>query len=153
VTDHDKPNGIQYEKTDIDLSVVTRMGIAILLVTIVTAVALVPIIGLMKRRAEKHDPPAPALAGFGADRQAPEPRLQREPFGDWGTMRKQQDELLNGYGWVDESRGVARIPIEEAMKRLAEKGLPARPAPLPSATPVAAATPAPAEHAPAEHHP
>ena len=32
------------------------------------------------------------------------------------TMRAQQQANLNGYGWVDESAGVVRIPIERAME-------------------------------------
>ena len=153
MTDHGKPNGIQYEKTDIDIAAVTKLGVAILLVTLVTALAIVPIIAVMKSRAEKHDPPAPPIAGFGPDRKAPEPRLQERPFDDWRAMHRQQDELLSSYGWVDEGKGVARIPIDEAMKRLAEKGLPARPAPAVSPAPAAVAAPAPAVAAPAEHHP
>jgi hypothetical protein len=151
VTDHG-PNDIQYEKTDIDVGAVVKIGLVILAVTLVTAAALVPIIGVLKGRAEKNDPPAAPIAGFASDRQAPEPRLQREPFGDWRTMKKQQDELLSTYGWVDESKGVAHIPIEEAMKRLAGQGLPARPAPGAPAAAPAAPAPAPAA-APAEHHP
>ncbi|MET0555478.1 MAG: hypothetical protein ABW221_20730 [Vicinamibacteria bacterium] len=149
MTDHGNPNGIQYEKTDIDIAAVAKLGVAILLVTLVTAGALIPLIGLMKGRAEKHDPPAAALAGFGPDRKPPEPRLQERPFDDWRAMHRQQDELLAGYGWVDESKGIARIPIDEAMKRLAAKGLPARPA----AAPAAVAAPVPAPAAPAAHAP
>ena len=152
MTDHGKPNGIQYEKTDIDIAAVTKLGVAILAVTVITAVALVPVIGVMKGRAEKHDPPTPELVGFGPDRKAPEPRLQERPFDDWRAMHRQQDELLASYGWVDETKGVARIPIDEAMKRLTEKGLPARPAPVGSPLPAAVAAPAPAAPAPAEHH-
>jgi hypothetical protein len=158
VTDHGKPNGIQYEKTDVDVASVTKLGLAIVLVTVVTAALLVPFINLLKARGEKHDPPAPALAGFGPDRKAPEPRLQERPFDDWRALHRQQDELLSGYGWVDETKGVAHIPIEEAMKRLAERGLPARLAPVVSAAPAAgptsaAAPPVPAHDAPAERHP
>jgi hypothetical protein len=28
------------------------------------------------------------------------------------------------YGWVDEKAGIAQIPVKEAMKIIAEKGLP-----------------------------
>jgi hypothetical protein len=153
VTDHGKPNGIQYEKTDIDIAAVTKLGLAIVLVTVVTAAALIPLVAFMKGRAEKHDPPAAPIAGFGPDRKAPEPRLQERPFDDWRAMHRQQHELLAGYGWVDEGKGIARIPIDEAMKRLAERGLPARPAaPAAAATPVPAPA-APAAQAPAEEHP
>ena len=147
MTEHGQ-NDIQYEKTDIDIGAVTKIGLVILAVTLVTAAGLVPIIGVLKGRAEKHDPPAPEVVGFGPDRKAPEPRLQERPFDDWRAMHRQQDELLGSYGWVDESKGVARIPIDEAMKRLAEKGLPARPAPPASPAPAVVTVPAPAEHHP-----
>jgi hypothetical protein len=149
VSEHGKPNGIQYEKTDIDVGVVTKLGIAIVAVTLVTAVLLVPLIHLMKARAERHDPPAPPLAGFGPDRKPPGPLLQERPFDDWQVMKKQQEELLAGYGWVDEGKGVTRITIDDAMRLLAERGVPARPAP---SAPAAAPTPGPAAP-PAEHHP
>lgn len=60
----------------------------------------------------------------------PEPRLQGAP----GHQISPQEELrqtraeaeatLSSYSWVDEKTGIARIPIDEAMKLLAERGLP-----------------------------
>ena len=41
-------------------------------------------------------------------------------------MRKRR-RTLEGYGWVDQPGGVARIPIEEAKKLLFERGLPVAP--------------------------
>ncbi len=39
--------------------------------------------------------------------------------------RKQTDARLNGYGWVDKSKGVAHIPIGRAMDAIASGALPA----------------------------
>jgi hypothetical protein len=39
---------------------------------------------------------------------------------------KQEDEL-NSYGWVDQSAGVAHIPIDRAMDLIVEHGLPVLP--------------------------
>jgi hypothetical protein len=39
---------------------------------------------------------------------------------------EQENKRLTTYGWVDPKVGVVRIPVEEAMKLLAERGLPAR---------------------------
>ena len=57
---------------------------------------------------------------------------------------------LDSYGWVDESAGVARIPIEQAMAILIEEGLPSGPEPTktptpepPTATPTPTLTPSP----------
>ena len=65
----------------------------------------------------------------------PEPRLQGVP----GHLSDPQQDLRNKiqadteanetYGWVDKDKGIARIPVSEAMKIIAEKGsVPATPA-------------------------
>lgn len=41
-------------------------------------------------------------------------------------LRAAEERLLNDYSWVDEKSGVARVPIERAMKILLQEGLPAR---------------------------
>ena len=53
----------------------------------------------------------------------PEPRLQVNPAEDWQTYRRVQQETLNGYGWASREQGRAHVPIEEAMKAVAEEGL------------------------------
>jgi len=39
-----------------------------------------------------------------------------------------EEQTLNSYGWVDQNAGVVHIPIAEAMKLVAQRGLPTRPA-------------------------
>ena len=62
----------------------------------------------------------------------PEPRLQGlpghsiHPIEELREAREQEDRLLSTYGWVDQKTGIVRVPIEEAMKRLLERGLPVR---------------------------
>ena len=48
-------------------------------------------------------------------------------------FRAQEDALLTSYGWVEKDKGIARIPIDEAMRIVAERGLPKFPAPAPAA--------------------
>ncbi len=62
------------------------------------------------------------------NRLPPEPRLQTDPRGDLRALRAHEDEVLNSYQWIDRSAGVVRIPIEEAIRITAQRGLPARPA-------------------------
>jgi hypothetical protein len=52
------------------------------------------------------------------------PRLQIAPSKDWRTYRAEQERELGSYGWIDRTAGVVRIPIEEAMNRIVEHGLP-----------------------------
>jgi hypothetical protein len=72
---------------------------------------------------------APVSAGVNVDARKlpPEPRLQSAPVLDLREMRAAEDEILNGYGWVDEQKGTVRIPIGRAIDLLAARGLPARP--------------------------
>jgi hypothetical protein len=63
----------------------------------------------------------------GAFRQAveqpfPEPALQTKPDDDLRRFEFEQRMALSGYGWVDRSRGIARIPIDEAMRIIAAHG-------------------------------
>jgi hypothetical protein len=52
------------------------------------------------------------------------PRLQISPTGDWQRYRKEQENLLNTYGWVNKTSGIVRIPIEQAMARVIAEGIP-----------------------------
>jgi len=38
--------------------------------------------------------------------------------------RQERDARLNGYGWVDKSKGIAHIPISRAMEAIASGALP-----------------------------
>src|SRR5262245_30407396 len=40
------------------------------------------------------------------------------------NWRKEHDARLNGYGWVDRSKGIAHIPITRAMESIAAGALP-----------------------------
>ena len=40
------------------------------------------------------------------------------------AFRAQEDALLTSYGWVEKDKGIARIPIDEAIRIVAERGLP-----------------------------
>lgn len=56
----------------------------------------------------------------------PAPRLQVSPSQDLKQTRQTESAVLNGYYWVDKNAGVVGIPVEQAIKILAERGLPAR---------------------------
>jgi len=59
--------------------------------------------------------------------QFPEPRLEGNERIDINSFRLNEDKLLNSYGYVDQQRGVVRIPIDRAMQLIAHRGLPTRP--------------------------
>lgn len=72
------------------------------------------------------------------------------------TLREEADKALTTYGWIDKTKGLARIPIERAMELTVDELPKQKPAPAgPIATPEAqaiagaAASPAPRSPAPA----
>jgi hypothetical protein len=54
----------------------------------------------------------------------PNPKLEEDEVGQFKSILAGQEETLNSYGWVDEKAGVARIPIDQAMNLIAQRGLP-----------------------------
>lgn len=54
----------------------------------------------------------------------PAPVLQPDPVADLHNMRAQEDQILQGYAWVDQASGKVRIPIARAMQLIVERGLP-----------------------------
>jgi hypothetical protein len=66
------------------------------------------------------------LAATQQNRLPPSPRLQVNPREELRGLRSQEDAVLSSYGWVDRESGVARIPIDEAMRLTVQRGLPVR---------------------------
>jgi hypothetical protein len=61
--------------------------------------------------------------------QFPTPRLELDDGNqDLAELHNREDLLLNYYSWIDRGRGTVRIPIEQAMAIIAQKGLPVAPA-------------------------
>lgn len=54
----------------------------------------------------------------------PEPRLQVHAPEDLKKMRREENAVLDSYGWVDRQNGIVRIPIDRAMDLLVQRGLP-----------------------------
>ncbi|HEY8459225.1 MAG TPA: hypothetical protein VIM99_02535 [Blastocatellia bacterium] len=72
-------------------------------------------------QAGRRLPPEPLLQGAPGESDKP----TELPLKAMETLRKQTEEQITSYGWVDKPGGVARIPIERAKEIIAEKGLPA----------------------------
>jgi hypothetical protein len=118
---------VHHEASDIDLRVILGVG-AGLVVAALTIYALVWLLFLYLSNREAHGAlPEFPLAASQEQRLPPEPRLQTDPREDLRVLRQSEDQILQSYGWIDKDGGVVRIPIDEAMKLTAERGLPSRP--------------------------
>lgn len=114
-----------YETDDTSPRAIARFGLILLVVVFVVAGVLIGLFNLLENRAASADRPLSPLVDVRPT--PPGPLLQPNPAMDWSEMRAQQEALLGSYGWVDQEGGVARIPIDAAIERLLDEGLPARP--------------------------
>jgi hypothetical protein len=66
----------------------------------------------------------------------PQPVLEDNERQQFSTLVEKQDEILASYDWIDQKKGVVRIPIDKAMDLLAQRGMPVRePGTAPAAAP------------------
>jgi hypothetical protein len=115
---------VAHEETDANEHAITRFGIALVLVVVLSQLALWWLFDHFARQENKLSPPVSALVRAQAPTEPPEPRLQANPQADMRMMREREESVLNHYGWVDPNRGVVRLPIERALDLVAERGLP-----------------------------
>jgi hypothetical protein len=100
------------------------LGLFALLLSLMVAIVLLFLIWLFwqfEGEAKRADPPQSPLA---VDEPPPPPRLEVDPGADLGRLRRAEEKTLSTYGWIDRQQGVARVPIDQAIKLLAERGLP-----------------------------
>jgi hypothetical protein len=65
---------------------------------------------------------APGAFRQATERSFPAPALQTKPQDDLKRFELEQRTAVYSYGWVDRSKGIARIPIPEAMRIVAARG-------------------------------
>lgn len=129
-----------YEKTDAHAGDTYRAGLYILGTMVVTALVVVPMYRFLARREAREQKPAATVLKPDAAAAAPVfPKLIASEPAVLAELRAQEDAFLASYGWVEKDKGIARMPIEVAMKIVAERGLPKFPGPGPTPAPAGGA--------------
>ena len=135
---HESHGHGSYEKTDAHAGDTYRAGLYILGVMFLTALVLVPMYRFLGRRERAEQKPAATV--LKPDAVAPSfPRLVASEPAALAEFRAQEDAFLAAWGWVEKDKGIARMPIDEAMKIVAERGLPTFPVPASAAAPAGGA--------------
>ena len=127
------PEDAQYEHTDIDPSIASKFAIWL-------GVAMVVALGIVYGTFWYFEGNAKAASdaaqvfpmAAGQLREPPSPRLQNQPFKDIYSLREAEQQKLTTYAWVDETNGVVRIPIEDALRLMSERHGIAAPAETPN---------------------
>ena len=81
----------------------------------------------IKDRLVASDPPPPVLPEARIEHRPPGPNLQVDPRQQLLDLRADEERMLTTYGWVDETHGLVRVPIDRAMDLIVEQGLPTPP--------------------------
>ena len=110
---------IGHETTDVNVWAVAKFAIGLVIVCVVSIVLLFGLLKFFQSREETS-----VANTIEPTKLFPEPQLQKTPIPDLKAIRSEEDNLLNGYAWVDQPKGVVRIPVQRAIEVLAKRGLP-----------------------------
>lgn len=113
----------RHEMTDASISALVKFGIGL---TLLIVLVMVGMIWMFKYFSTTQQLGPPASPFEESQAPPPGPKLQVHPALELRDLRQGEDEKLNSYGWVDQSAGIARIPIDRAMDLLLKNGLPVR---------------------------
>jgi len=114
---------VGFEKSDARPSAILRFLLWLLFGTIAVFVLMRWMFVGLAAYEERQQPPPPVMK-TGSVPEAPLPRLQAHPTLDLAEYRRQQQQVLHSYGWMDQQAGIVHIDIDEAMRLTAERGLP-----------------------------
>jgi len=121
---------VSFEERDIKVGTIYWYLIALGLATVIALIVCIFILRFTSNLAASSDaPPPPSRAALAKD-YPPEPRLQGVPGHDTDPQKDLRNKLKADIDanekleWIDKNAGIAQIPVEDAMKIVAEKGLP-----------------------------
>src|SRR3954469_19374460 len=115
----------RHEHRDVNAWAVYKFGIALAFLCVLSITLLYGLYMFFVNR--EGGPMAHDARNVDARRLPPMPRLQPAPIQDLKDMRAAEDQILSGYGWVDQAHGVTHIPIARAIDLLAQRGIASRP--------------------------
>ena len=121
---------VSFEGRDIKVGTIYGYILALGLTTAAALLICVYIFRFTSQVASSSDvPPPPSREAHGKE-MPPEPRLQGVPGHDTDPQKDLRNKLRTDneanekFDWIDRTSGIAQIPVKDAMKIIAEKGLP-----------------------------
>ena len=130
---HENPQ-VAHEPSDVNVRAITKWGIGLGIFTVASVFVVWFVFDALASYVGGQSPRPSPLVDTRVERQPPEPRLQASPRLDVRQMLERENQLGGGFAWTDPERGVARIPVDEAMRLMLQKGFPVRPQPVDAAT-------------------
>jgi hypothetical protein len=121
------PENADHEHTDIEPAIAWRVAIWLSVSMGISAAIVYGTFWLFEGQEYAANRAAQVFPLAGQVKEPPAPHLQTQPFKDIYLLRQAEQEKLTTYAWVDKATGTVRIPIEDALRLLTERGMfPAR---------------------------
>jgi hypothetical protein len=124
---------VAFETRDVKARTIYVYLAVLAVAVILSYVVCVFVLRVTSKLAAQSDTPLPAVRQ-DMDKNyltmPPEPRLQgvpghgTDPQYDLREKLREDTEANEKAGWIDQTAGVAQIPVQDAMKIIAQKGLP-----------------------------
>ena len=129
---------VAHEHSDVDVRTILAFGAGMVVVVAVSFLLMWGLFRVLAHQAAQNDPQLSPLArppcpyadiARCAGQLPPEPRLQTDEPEGLAKLRMREQKSLEGYGWIDQQRGIAHMPIDEAKQLILKRGLPVRSGP------------------------
>ena len=121
------PPGAEYEHTDANAWIIVKFLVWLVISAVVIHFGLGLMYGfLIEQSKETGERQYPLARPADVRQLPPQPRLQQFPHNELYEFRLTEEELLHQYGWMNKNSGTVHIPVDDAMRILVQKGLPAR---------------------------
>jgi hypothetical protein len=118
---------VAHEHGDVNIRTIIAFGIAILVVVAISSVLMYGLWIVFENQAKARDPQVSPYNVTNTNTTPRGPQLLTNEPKYLHDFRQEEAGKLDGYGWVNQSQGVARVPIDAAKKLVVQHGLPVRP--------------------------
>ena len=125
---------VTFEPRDIDIGTIARYLVYLALTIAIALAICVPILSVLTKVVTEQDIPMSSIRAEMSQQQRddtqlpPEPRLQgvpgheSDPQQDMRNKIEADTKANETFAWIDKEKGIAQIPVADAMKIIAEKG-------------------------------
>lgn len=105
---------------ELRIRTIVRILVVLTLVTVAFAIVVWPLVrAFVGVRIDQDE-----RRGLVVDATRPAgPLLQADPITELEQLRRQEDAILESYGWSDEAAGLARVPVRRAAQMVLEEGV------------------------------
>jgi hypothetical protein len=129
---------VSFETKDVRATTIYGYLFVLAIAVVLSYVVCVFVLRITTKMAAQSDAPMTAARQrMGSDYQVmpPEPRLQgvtghtQDAQADLRELEQRDEQANQKLGWIDRNADIAQIPVKDAMKIIADKGLPGASAP------------------------